>query len=107
MSRKAFAPILLERKAARLRKELELNASDPEKNGNANPQPLIIRSKFDNADRSIQHIFAKALMRPFKLWYCEPIVQLLGIYMAFVYGLMYCEYLILPHLHMKLNKNII
>src|SRR5258707_1271945 len=31
-----------------------------------------------------------ALVRPFKLWFSEPIVQLFGLYMAFVYGLFYC-----------------
>ncbi|KAI0084550.1 MFS polyamine transporter [Irpex rosettiformis] len=82
-----FAPILLERKAAKIRKELERSSSDPEKSGNRPPRE--IRSKFDSSDRSWQHIFAKALVRPFKLWYCEPIIQLLGVYMAFVYGLMY------------------
>lgn len=34
-------------------------------------------------------IFTKALVRPFKLFIYEPIVQLLGVYMAFVYGLLY------------------
>jgi hypothetical protein len=33
---------------------------------------------------------AKALLRPFALFAYEPIMQLLGIYMAFVYGLLYC-----------------
>ena len=32
----------------------------------------------------------KALIRPFKMFAHEPIVQLLGLYMAFAYGLLYC-----------------
>lgn len=35
-------------------------------------------------------ILSKALVRPYKMFIFEPIVQLLGIYMAFVYGLLYC-----------------
>ena len=34
-------------------------------------------------------IFAKALTRPFQLFVQEPIIQILGIYMAFIYGLFY------------------
>lgn len=34
---------------------------------------------------SWKHIFAKAIVRPFALFAREPIIQLLGIYMAFVY----------------------
>ena len=34
----------------------------------------------------------KALVRPFALFVREPIVQLLGIYMAFIYGTLYREY---------------
>ena len=35
-------------------------------------------------------IMRKALVRPFKLFIFEPIVQLLGLYMAFLYGCLYC-----------------
>jgi hypothetical protein len=79
----AFAPILLERKAARIRKEMD---NDPEKGG-----PREVRTRYDNADRHWQQIVSKALVRPFKLFYSEPIAQLLGAYMAFVYGLLYRE----------------
>ena len=79
---------MLERKAQRMRKELAQSASDPEKGGAA---PRVIKTRFEvnNADRTWQHIFAKALTRPFLLFYREPIVQLLGVYMAFIYGLLY------------------
>ena len=50
-----------------------------------------MRSRFDSADRHWQQIVSRALVRPFKLFYSEPIVQLLGAYMAFVYGLLYRE----------------
>lgn len=81
----AFAPVLLKRKANAIRKELE---NDREKTGS---MPRIIKTRFevDRGDRRWQDILLGALIRPFKLWVSEPIVQLLGIYMAFVYGVMY------------------
>ncbi len=67
---------------------------------------MVIRISMDTTDRQyvslnfiffpayISHswkaIFSKALVRPFKFFIYEPIVQLLGLYMAFVYGLLYC-----------------
>ncbi len=74
----------MERKAARMRKEME---SDPEK-----ATAREIRTRFDHSDRHWKQIFAKSLVRPFKLFWYEPIAQLLGAYMAFVYGLLYRAY---------------
>ncbi|TFY63511.1 hypothetical protein EVJ58_g3220 [Rhodofomes roseus] len=74
-----YAPILLERKAARIRKNM-----DPEK-----AERRIIRTAFDSADRHWQQIVSRSLVRPFKLFFREPIIMLLGIYMAFVYGTLY------------------
>jgi hypothetical protein len=39
---------------------------------------------------SLKAIFSKGLVRPFKLFMYEHIVQLFGLYMAFLYGLLYC-----------------
>lgn len=58
---------------------------DPEK-----AQYRHIRTPFQSDDRHWKRIFAKALIRPFALFVREPIVQLLGIYMAFIYGILYC-----------------
>lgn len=63
-----------------------------------------VRTPYQNADRQLAHftsyiiylyltnsslrwkrIFAKAIFRPFALFAREPIIQLLGVYMAFVY----------------------
>ena len=63
---------------------------DPEK-GNVRE----VRTVFDGADRHWKRIVAKALVRPFALFVREPIVQLLGVYMAFVYGTLYREWI--PH----------
>jgi len=74
-----FAPVLLERKARRIRKSM-----DPEKGENAQ-----IRTVFEGENRTWRAIFRKALIRPFLLFYHEVIVQLLAIYMAIVYGIYY------------------
>ena len=92
----AYAPVLLERKAVAIRK-----AMDKEK-----APWLMVRIAMDAPDKRCVHldvtslpalmsgswksIFSKALVRPFKLFIYEPIVQLLGLYTAFVYGLLYC-----------------
>ncbi|PPQ78471.1 hypothetical protein CVT25_011866 [Psilocybe cyanescens] len=78
--RETFAPYLLEQKAKEIRQKLdEENAPHRE-----------VRTIFESAEpRSWQHIFAKALTRPFQLFAYETIVQILGVYMAFVYGIFY------------------
>ena len=50
---------------------------------------LIFIVMYAYISNSWKAILIKALVRPFKLFICEPIVQLLGVYMAFVYGLLY------------------
>ncbi|EDR04270.1 MFS polyamine transporter [Laccaria bicolor S238N-H82] len=78
--KETYAPLLLERKANRLRKTM-----DAEKGSTK-----AIRTVFDkDNNRTWQHVFSKALVRPFKLFASEPIIQLLGLYMAFIYGIFY------------------
>lgn len=48
-----------------------------------------IHTPFQNADHTWKHILAKGLVRPFALFVREPILQLLGVYMAFSFGLLY------------------
>ncbi|KAI0285974.1 MFS polyamine transporter [Russula aff. rugulosa BPL654] len=77
--KETYAPVLLERKAAIMRKSM-----DEEK-----ARGMTIRTAMDATDRHWKAVFGKALVRPFKLFIYEPIVQLLGLYMAFIYGLLY------------------
>ncbi|KAH9474417.1 Efflux pump vrtL [Psilocybe cubensis] len=77
--RETFAPVLLERKAKQIRARLDLE----------NGSKREVRTVFDSTDRTWKTIFSKALTRPFQLFIHETIVQILGIYMAFVYGLFY------------------
>ncbi|KAG6860812.1 hypothetical protein C0995_007313 [Termitomyces sp. Mi166 len=75
-----FAPLLLERKAAAIRKTM-----DPEK-----AQTINVHTVFEaSGERSWGEIFRKALTRPFLIFSQEYIVQLIGAYMAFIYGLLY------------------
>ena len=69
-----FSPTLLARKAAKLRKAT----------GNTS-----LRTEFDNPDRSFGALMRKSIIRPFKLLSTQIIVQVLALYMAFVYGIMY------------------
>ncbi|KIM38559.1 hypothetical protein M413DRAFT_20020 [Hebeloma cylindrosporum] len=78
--RETYAPYLLDKKAIQIRKSLDLEKATPRR------VKTVYESK---EDRSWQHIFRKALIRPFQLFAREPIVQILGIYMAFVYGVFY------------------
>ncbi|KAG0701996.1 major facilitator superfamily domain-containing protein [Suillus ampliporus] len=89
-----YAPLLLERKAERIRRSMDAEkAPDRE-----------IRTVFDTQHRSKvffiipmkwhlmkiwRSIMGKALVRPFILFFYEPIVQVLGIYMAYLYGTHY------------------
>ncbi|KAJ7878289.1 MFS polyamine transporter [Mycena leptocephala] len=69
----AYAPFLREQKANRIRK-----SQDAEKG------PVReVRSRFCERRSDI------ALTRPFIMFYYEPIIQVLGVYMAFIYGLFY------------------
>ncbi|KAI0292739.1 major facilitator superfamily domain-containing protein [Russula brevipes] len=77
--KETYAPVLLERKAEAIRKTM-----DEEKAAG-----VVIRIPMDTGDRHWKAIFSNALVRPFRLFIHEPIVQLLGLYMAFVYGLLY------------------
>ncbi|KAJ3917217.1 MFS polyamine transporter [Lentinula edodes] len=76
-----FAPVLLERKAQRLAK-----ASDNEK---GTGKPTSFSTIYKNENRNWAYILRTALTRPFMMFIREPILQLLGVYMAFIYGIFY------------------
>ncbi|CAK7233151.1 hypothetical protein SCUCBS95973_008497 [Sporothrix curviconia] len=71
--RETYAPLLLESKAARLRKET------------GNP---LLRSKLD-AGLSPRDYFKRGIFRPLKMLAFSPIVLIFAIYMAIVYGYLY------------------
>ncbi|KAI1460339.1 MFS general substrate transporter [Annulohypoxylon moriforme] len=71
--RETFAPVLLERKTQRLRKET----------GNAN-----LQSKLSERLSPIDQ-FKVAIVRPMKLLVLTPIVTLMSLYVAIAYGILY------------------
>jgi MFS transporter, DHA1 family, multidrug resistance protein len=69
-----YAPVLLQRRAARLRHET----------GN-----WALHAKADENHITLRHIAIKYLARPFAMLFLEPILLLITIYMAFIYGILY------------------
>ncbi|KAI1371835.1 bicyclomycin resistance protein [Hypoxylon crocopeplum] len=71
--KESYAPVILERKAARLHKET----------GND-----LLRSKLD-AGLSPRDYFKRGIIRPFRMLFLSPIVALTSLYMAVTYGYLY------------------
>jgi MFS transporter, DHA1 family, multidrug resistance protein len=78
-----FHPVLLQKKAKRLRK------SDPVKNGNK-------YAAFDKQDTSFKAMLDRTLLRPFHMLLLEPILVLITIYIGVVYGLIYALFELFP-----------
>lgn len=72
--RETYPPKILHRKAEKLRKET----------GNT-----ALKTDFEHPERSFVNTMRRSLVRPFILLGTQPIVQVLAIYMAYLYGLMY------------------
>ncbi|KAI0882357.1 bicyclomycin resistance protein [Annulohypoxylon maeteangense] len=71
--KESYAPVILERKAAKLRKDT----------GND-----LLRSKLD-AGLSPRDYFKRGIIRPFKMLFLSPIVAITSLYMAVTYGYLY------------------
>ncbi|KAI1803011.1 bicyclomycin resistance protein [Daldinia bambusicola] len=71
--KESYAPVILERKAAKLRKET----------GNE-----LLRSKLD-AGLSPKDYFKRGIIRPFKMLFLSPIIAITSLYMAVTYGYLY------------------
>nr|VWO97204.1 Uncharacterized protein [Ganoderma boninense] len=79
--KETYPPVILARKAKRIRRGLvDLERSD---------QYTTVRTIFDGPEREWRNFVINALVRPFVLFAREPIIQLLGCYMAFMYGTLY------------------
>ncbi|KAF7800103.1 hypothetical protein EIP86_011347 [Pleurotus ostreatoroseus] len=81
-----YAPVLLDRKAKRIAKQM-----DAEKG-----QTRIIRTKYQTEERKLKHLILVAMTRPFIMFAQEPILQLFGLYFAFVYGTVYLVLTTIP-----------
>lgn len=71
--RESYAPVLLERKARRLRQ--------------ATGNPLL-RSKLDTGLTPIQ-LFARSIIRPCRILFCSPLVLVFSVYMVVIHGYLY------------------
>jgi multidrug resistance protein len=69
-----YAPKLLKRKADRLRKETGNKA---------------LHTEYETPDKTLFNVLKTALTRPFRLLGTQPIIQVLAIYMAYLYGMIY------------------
>lgn len=72
--RETYAPTILAKKAKKLR----------ETTGNQS-----LHTKWETPGRSLSKVLKQALVRPFILLGTQPIIQVLAVYLAYLYGLMY------------------
>ncbi|PVH95736.1 MFS general substrate transporter [Periconia macrospinosa] len=76
-----YPVVLLERKAAKLRKET----------GNAN-----LKSVYADLERKPAQVFARSIVRPLKLLFFSPIVATLSVYQGVMYGVLYLLFTTYP-----------
>ncbi|KAF9448084.1 MFS polyamine transporter [Macrolepiota fuliginosa MF-IS2] len=82
-----YAPYLLEKKAKKIISNMDLETGPVKQ----------VRSVYETkGSRHWKDVFRKALTRPFALFVYEPIVQLLGLYMALIYGVFYLYLTTIP-----------
>lgn len=72
--RETYTPVLLRWRKEKLIKET----------GNT-----ALHTDFDDPDKTVGKSLATAIVRPFRLLFTQPIIQVLALYMMFLYGLMY------------------
>ncbi|KAG6910333.1 hypothetical protein DXG01_011401 [Tephrocybe rancida] len=78
-----YAPVILLKKAKRLRKE------DPVAN-------KAIHAEHEKQDWSIKGVVHRTLFRPFHMLFMEPVLVLITIYLSLVYGLLYALFQAFP-----------
>lgn len=72
--RETYAPVLLRWRKEKLIKET----------GNTQ-----LYTDFDSPDKTVSRTLATAFVRPFRMLFTQPIIQVLALYMMYLYGLMY------------------
>lgn len=72
--RETYTPVLLRWRKERLIKET----------GNTD-----LHTDFDDPNKTVSRTLATAFVRPFRMLFTQPIIQVLALYMMFLYGLMY------------------
>jgi len=77
----SFAPVLLQRKAKKLRYET---------------RNWAIHAKADETEVNIKRILDTYLLRPFKMLVMEPILVFITLYMSLIYGILYLSFFAYP-----------
>ncbi|KAH9941408.1 MFS polyamine transporter [Amylocystis lapponica] len=85
-----YAPVILQWKARRLRKEDPVNNAD-------------LYAEHEQADWSWRGILHRTLYRPIKMLAMEPILVLITFYMSLVYGVLYALFEALPIIFISLR----
>ncbi|KAI0090531.1 MFS polyamine transporter [Irpex rosettiformis] len=90
--KETYAPTLLKRKAKRIRAQMNTEKGD----GNT----LVVQTIYEQrqGDVTWREWLIRSLIRPFSLFVQEPIIQLFGVYLAFVYGVLYISLTTLPRI---------
>ncbi|KAM3501380.1 hypothetical protein MY10362_005597 [Beauveria mimosiformis] len=86
-SRETYAPVLLQRKTDRLRRENIINNNNHNNHNNHNAAALL-RSKLD-AGLTPRELFLRAILRPFKLLVFSPICAICNVFVGIAYGYLY------------------
>lgn len=86
----AYAPVLLQRKATRIRAQIAAEK------GHRN---IVVKTVYEQkqGEITLREWLIRSLVRPFTLFIQEPIIQLFGVYLAFVYGVLYSTSCPGPH----------
>jgi hypothetical protein len=69
--KETYPPIILARRKKRL------------------PNNHLLKTPYENPDQTLSQLYRNSLLRPFNLLQIQPIVQLLALFYAYLYGLMY------------------
>ncbi|KAL0070749.1 hypothetical protein AAF712_001970 [Marasmius tenuissimus] len=89
-----YPPVLLARRAAKLRAQRGLPKGDLS----------VIRTKYESPDWTLGAFIWKSVIRPFELTIQEPIIQAVGAYMTFLYGLVYLVLTTIPDITLVLRQ---
>ncbi|KAF8329257.1 MFS polyamine transporter [Amanita rubescens] len=93
--KETYAPFLLEQKAKRIRQSIDIEKG----------QFLKICTIYEkNGSRTWTQIFGRSMTRPFALFARESIIQLISLYSAFLYGLLYLFLTSMPSIFSNVYK---
>ncbi|KAL1951522.1 hypothetical protein VTO73DRAFT_671 [Trametes versicolor] len=87
-----YAPVLLRRKANKIRKQMDAEKGPVRE----------VRTTFEKPGQPTSFntdFVVRSLFRPFMLFAKEPIIQLISLYLAFIYGVIYMVITIIPPIY--------